>query len=144
MRTNLRDGTLVLYQFCTASVRAHSCFPLRCMLSSNGNQNMKSQSRLRHSSCPRACPLQTLASNLAPSPTGAPQSPHITRSSRNQSLAKHNRKPSQLTENKHHEPKSIASSCRVFCRYAARRPTFSRHRAVSRTPARLSSLITRH
>jgi len=32
----------------------------------------------------------------------------------NQSLAKHNRKPSQLIENNHHRPKSIASFCRVF------------------------------
>jgi NADH-quinone oxidoreductase subunit I len=30
----------------------------------------------------------------------------------NQSLAKHNRKPSQLTENNHQRPKSIASFCR--------------------------------
>jgi hypothetical protein len=33
----------------------------------------------------------------------------------NQSLAKHNRKPSQLIENNHQRPKSIASFCRVFC-----------------------------
>src|SRR5579863_3568432 len=30
----------------------------------------------------------------------------------NQSLAKHNRKPTQLTENNHQRPKSIASFCR--------------------------------
>jgi hypothetical protein len=62
----------------------------------------------------------------------------------NQSLAKHNRKASQLTENKHHQPKSIASFCRVSCHCAARRTAFSRHLAVSSTPAPLSSLITRH
>jgi hypothetical protein len=32
----------------------------------------------------------------------------------NQSLAKHNRKPSQLTENNHQRPKSIASFCRTL------------------------------
>src|SRR5277367_758225 len=32
----------------------------------------------------------------------------------NQSLAKHNRKPPQLTENNHQHPKSIASFCRVL------------------------------
>src|SRR5277367_3318345 len=32
----------------------------------------------------------------------------------NQSLAKHNRKPMQLIENKHQRSKSIASFCRVF------------------------------
>jgi len=33
----------------------------------------------------------------------------------NQSLAKHNRKPPQMIENKQQRPKSIASFCRVFC-----------------------------
>ena len=45
----------------------------------------------------------------------------------NQSLAKHNRKPSQLTENNHQRSKSIASFCRVFLDYSLRRnspPTF--------------------
>ena len=32
----------------------------------------------------------------------------------NQSLAKHNRKPSQMIEDKQQRPKSIASFCRVF------------------------------
>ena len=32
-----------------------------------------------------------------------------------QSLAKHNRKPTQLTENNRQRSKSIASFCRVFC-----------------------------
>jgi hypothetical protein len=32
----------------------------------------------------------------------------------NQSLAKHNRKPAQLAENKHQRPKSIAGFCRNF------------------------------
>jgi hypothetical protein len=35
----------------------------------------------------------------------------------NQSLAKHNRKPSQIIENNQQRPKSIASFCRVFCDY---------------------------
>jgi hypothetical protein len=47
----------------------------------------------------------------------------------NQSLAKHNRKPIQLVENKQQQPKSIASFCRVFRGHAtlsqAQRP---RHR----------------
>jgi hypothetical protein len=34
------------------------------------------------------------------------------RHSQNQSLAKHNRKPPQISENKHQRPKSIASFCR--------------------------------
>jgi hypothetical protein len=33
----------------------------------------------------------------------------------NQSLAKHNRKPSQIIENNHQRPKSIASFCRILC-----------------------------
>jgi hypothetical protein len=32
----------------------------------------------------------------------------------NQLLARHNRKPSQLIDNNHHRPKSIASFSRVF------------------------------
>jgi hypothetical protein len=35
----------------------------------------------------------------------------------NQSLAKLNRKPAQMIENKQRRPKSIASFCRVFCVY---------------------------
>src|ERR1700676_5328490 len=35
----------------------------------------------------------------------------------NQSLAKHNRKPSQMIEDKQQRPKSIASFCRVFRDY---------------------------
>jgi hypothetical protein len=45
----------------------------------------------------------------------------------NQSLAKQNRKASQLTENNHQHPKAIASFCRVFLDYSLRRnspPTF--------------------
>ena len=38
----------------------------------------------------------------------------------NQSLAKHNRKPSQMTENKQQQPKSIASFCRVVRDYQAK------------------------
>ena len=41
----------------------------------------------------------------------------------NQSLAKHNRKPSQLIENNHQHPKSIASFCHLFLDYAASSPT---------------------
>ena len=41
--------------------------------------------------------------------------PHATAPpSPNQSLAKHNRKPRQLTENKHQRSKSIASFCRTL------------------------------
>jgi len=40
--------------------------------------------------------------------------PRRTRHCPNQSLAKHNRKPSQLIENNHQRPKSIASFCRHF------------------------------
>ncbi len=40
----------------------------------------------------------------------------------NQSLAKQNRKPSQLIENNHQHPKSIASFCRLFLDYAASQP----------------------
>jgi hypothetical protein len=36
----------------------------------------------------------------------------------NQSLAKHNRKASQIIENKQQRPESIASFCRVFRAYA--------------------------
>jgi len=39
----------------------------------------------------------------------------ITRYCLIQSLAKHNRKPSQVIENKQQRPRSIASFCRVFC-----------------------------
>ncbi len=45
---------------------------------------------------------------------------HEPRSARrcpNQSLAKHNRKPTQMIENKQPRRKSIASFCRVFCDY---------------------------
>jgi hypothetical protein len=41
----------------------------------------------------------------------------------NQSLAKHNRKPLQLAENKHRRPKSIAS----FCRFLAPAPHLADH-----------------
>jgi len=44
-----------------------------------------------------------------------------------QSLAKQNRKPMQVVENKRRRPKSIASFCRVFCGYkvAASRSRFA-------------------
>jgi len=51
---------------------------------------------------------------LAPHPVPA-RSSILTDRCPNQSLAKHNRKPMQLTENNHHRPKSIASFFRVFC-----------------------------
>jgi len=38
----------------------------------------------------------------------------------NQSLAIHNRKPSQIIENNHQRPKSIASFCRGFCNHSAK------------------------
>ena len=58
-----------------------------------------------------------------------------------QSLAKHNRKPPQLIENKHQRPKSIASFCRVFrdcrCRGAqSRKPG----RAATNTTAKETRL----
>ena len=58
----------------------------------------------------------------------------------NQSLAKHNRKSSQIFENNHHEPKSIASFCRVFCAYAGRPLTHPQLAALTRAPAALSPL----
>ncbi len=53
---------------------------------------------------------------LAPTQTSA----HLRRPfpTANQSLAKQNRKPSQVIENNHQQPKSIASFCRVFLDYA--------------------------
>jgi hypothetical protein len=39
----------------------------------------------------------------------------------NQSLAKHNRKSPQTTQNNHQQPKSIASFCRVFRAHSPRR-----------------------
>jgi hypothetical protein len=47
----------------------------------------------------------------------------------NQSLAKHNRKSSQLIENNHQRPESIASFCRVFLDHSPLRkspPVFRR------------------
>jgi len=53
---------------------------------------------------------------LAPRPASR-HSSLATHHCLNQSLAKHNRKPSRLIENNHQRPKSIASFCRVFCNY---------------------------
>lgn len=50
---------------------------------------------------------------LAPWPASN-HSSLVTQHCLNQSLAKHNRKPSQLIENNHHEPKSIASFYMFF------------------------------
>ncbi len=52
-----------------------------------------------------------------------------------QSLAKHNRKPSQIIENNRQRPKSIASFCRVLCAYSDGQPTFSRQPTLNRAPA---------
>jgi len=52
-----------------------------------------------------------------------------------QSLAKHNRKPSQIIENNRQRPKSIASFCRVLCAYSDGQPTFSRQPTLTRAPA---------
>src|SRR5271170_3603179 len=49
-----------------------------------------------------------------------------------QSLAKHNRKPPQLTENNHQQPKSIASFCRVF-RDSAAPPYFQKTKLCALT-----------
>jgi hypothetical protein len=54
----------------------------------------------------------------------------------NQSLAKQNRKPSQLTKNNHQRPKSIASFCRVFPDYGPRRSSPSAFRCDQLSPAR--------
>jgi hypothetical protein len=59
-----------------------------------------------------------------------------TRHRPNQSLAKHNRKPIQLIENKQQQLKSIASFCRVFRDYAALSQALRNHH--------LSPLITAH
>ena len=48
-------------------------------------------------------------------------SPPITCHRPNQSLAKHNRKPSKVIENNHQLPKSIASFCRHFAGHTAPR-----------------------
>jgi hypothetical protein len=48
------------------------------------------------------------------SPTRTCDHPRRPLPTANQSLAKHNRKPSQIIENNHHRPKSIASSCRLL------------------------------
>jgi hypothetical protein len=68
----------------------------------------------------RADHLQTSTHPTHPPvpPASWPASRHsslITRHCFIQSLAKHNRKPSQIIENKQQQPKSIASFCRVFC-----------------------------
>jgi hypothetical protein len=52
----------------------------------------------------------------------------------NQSLAKHNRKPSQIIENNHQRPKSIASFCRVFGACSGGRPNLSRQPADTFLP----------
>ena len=65
-------------------------------------------------------------------------------SSPNQSLAKHNRKPSQLTENKHQRSKSIASFCRDF---SAPPPHAANHDSRGTYPASrfaCHSLLTNH
>jgi len=54
---------------------------------------------------------------LEPSRTGNSTLPARLLRTANQSLAKHNRKPSQLIENNHQRPTSIASFCRVFHDY---------------------------
>ena len=58
----------------------------------------------------------------------------------NQSLAKHNRKPSQLIENNHQHPKSIASFCRVFLDYSPPRnsPPLFRSDSTAAPPPRIS------
>jgi hypothetical protein len=48
----------------------------------------------------------------------------------NQSLAKQNRKSSQLIENNHQHPKSIASFCRVFRDYGRLGMTFWHERVA--------------
>src|SRR5579863_529594 len=63
----------------------------------------------------------TLPAHLLPPCPSSHHSSLVTHHCQNQSLAKHNRKPSQLIENNHQRPKSIASFCRVFCDYSGNR-----------------------
>jgi hypothetical protein len=51
----------------------------------------------------------------------------VTHHCLNQSLAKHNRKSSQIIENNRQRPKSIASFCRVFLDCTCRGPSVSHH-----------------
>lgn len=60
-----------------------------------------------------------------------------------QSLAKHNRRPSQIVENNHQRSKSIASFSRVFRVYSSARSAFSRHPALTRVSAPVSSRSSR-
>jgi hypothetical protein len=62
----------------------------------------------------------------------------------NQSLPKHDRKSSQIIENSHQRPKSIARFCRDFLDCAGRWSTVSPHPALTCEPAPISSLTTRH
>src|SRR5271156_6139043 len=78
---------------------------------------MKSHSQSRHSHRRQALPPSSPESSPAAANRALsffhPPSP-ATHGYPNQSLAKHNRKPSQLAENKQRDLKSIASFCRLF------------------------------
>ncbi len=72
----------------------------------------------------------------------------VTHHCPSQSLAKHNRKPSQLIENNHQRQRSIASFCRVYCEYSgrpglSRRPDeqFRNCRALHPQRAKISPLL---
>jgi hypothetical protein len=142
---------LVLYQFCTASVPTPSCFPLPSVLTSNGNQIMKSQPQSRNSRRYPASPtrIDEVLSAIHASQKAnhaRPYSHHSSLATRHcpiQSLAKHNRKPVQLIENKQQQLKSIASFCRVFRGNAADfQPPRPRHHSPRITTHQ--SLITPH
>jgi hypothetical protein len=84
--------------------------------------------------------LTPASQRLLPPRPASNHSSLVTHLCLNQSLAKDNRKPSQIIENNQQQPESIASFCRVFLDYAGRRPTLSRHPALTRAPAPSSSL----
>jgi hypothetical protein len=62
----------------------------------------------------RASVNRATARFILRSGSAASKGSSATPPSPNQSLAKHNRKPSQLTENNHQRSKSIASFCRTL------------------------------
>jgi hypothetical protein len=83
----------------------------------------------------------TPASQRLPAPGLASHHPSfVTPHFPNQSLAKHNRKPSQIIENNHQRLRSIASFCRVFRACWGGRPTLARHPALTRASTPSSSL----
>ena len=145
---------LVLEHFCTTSVPTSSCFRVASVLASYGSRNMKSRSQSRN---PRrhaaphyeAAATHKVLSAFHRSQTANHAQPFVhhsspaPRQSPSQSLAKHNRKPIQLIENKQQQLKSIARFCHVFNGYTANfQPPRTRHRKP--LIATHQSLITPH